>query len=171
MTSWPPLILSHRHRFCSGAHVQWHLGRLWCYQSQNTGRQTADWVWHYSYSIELDFFPGDPSVSASEVHHHQPYQWTLDHARVSPGAYLVCVIGQLTNNFDIGYNKYADDTQLYIALLASPQRVLIQFEMFSSDLQPLFWRNGLLLNPDKSEVAFFEWNKNFNVCTASVQCA
>ena len=70
-------------------------------------------------------------------------------------ASFVAPISQLISNYGIGYHKYADDTQLYAALLASPQTALNQLKMCSSDLQLWFWRKDLLLNPDKSEVAFF----------------
>ena len=66
----------------------------------------------------------------------------------------VAPIGRLIDSFNVGCHKYADDTQLYTALKSSPQMALDQLERCSTELQLWFWRNDLLLNPDKSEVCF-----------------
>ena len=80
-------------------------------------------------------------------------------ARVSLGAYLVYVAPSVDSSATgIGYHKYANDTQFYSALLASLPTDLNQLKMCSSALQLGFWRIDLLLNSDKSEVAFFGTN-------------
>ena len=55
----------------------------------------------------------------------------------------------------IGFHKYADDTQLYISLQQPITLSLDSLARCTTDLQHWYWSNDLLLNPDKSEVAFF----------------
>ena len=63
--------------------------------------------------------------------------------RVIPRAYLVDFtcrpIGRLINNFGIGYHKYTDESLLYTALLASPQKVFNHFKMCSPSIN--YWFN------------------------------
>ena len=55
--------------------------------------------------------------------------------------------------------KYADDTQLFIAVRAATiQSDLSVIEACSTSVQQWFAINELLLNPDKSEVIFFSTN-------------
>ena len=53
------------------------------------------------------------------------------------------------------YHKYADDTQLYTSLTVPAGSNLDRLARCTSELQHWYWTNGLLLNPAKSEVAFF----------------
>ena len=53
------------------------------------------------------------------------------------------------------YHKYADDTQLYTSLTVPAGSSLDRLARCTSELQHWYWANGLLLNPTKSEVAFF----------------
>jgi Reverse transcriptase (RNA-dependent DNA polymerase) len=62
----------------------------------------------------------------------------------------VSPIGRLIQNHEIDYHCYADDTQLYTALDFNHSR-LSKMESCINELQCWFWKNDLLLNPDKSE--------------------
>jgi hypothetical protein len=70
-------------------------------------------------------------------------------------AAYVTSIGRLINSFDVNYHQYADDTQLYTKLSTTPSTGLNKLQQCVSSLQHWFWSNGLLLNPDKSSIAFF----------------
>ena len=67
----------------------------------------------------------------------------------------VAPISLLINSYGINHHKYADDTQLYTALVKPPRNDLQRLESCAAGLQHWFWENDLLLNPDKSEVCFF----------------
>ena len=67
----------------------------------------------------------------------------------------VAPVGHLISSVDVGYHKYTDDRQLYTALTAPLQTAMDRLDRCSSQLQLWFWRDDLLLNPDKSEIAFF----------------
>ncbi|HSN23842.1 MAG TPA: reverse transcriptase family protein, partial [Methylomicrobium sp.] len=64
-------------------------------------------------------------------------------------------VGRLIASHGIGFHKYADDTQLYISLQQPITPSLDTLAQCTTDLQHWYWSNDLLLNPDKSEVAFF----------------
>jgi len=64
----------------------------------------------------------------------------------------VASVGRLISSFGVGY---ADDSQLYTKLSAGPSSGLDRLQRCVSSLQRWFWSNGLLLNPDKSSIAFF----------------
>lgn len=64
-------------------------------------------------------------------------------------------VGRLIAGHGIGFHKYADDTQLYISLQQPISLGLDSLAQCTTDLQHWYWSNDLLLNPDKSEVAFF----------------
>ena len=64
-------------------------------------------------------------------------------------------VGRLIASHGIGFHKYADDTQLYISLQQPVALSLDSLARCTTDLQHWYWSNDLLLNPDKSEVAFF----------------
>ena len=64
----------------------------------------------------------------------------------------VAAIGRLIHNLGIGYHQYADDTQLYSKLEVPVTASLATFQQCVTALHACFSQNGLLLNPDKSEV-------------------
>ena len=75
---------------------------------------------------------------------------------LGPLLYTVYVapIGRLIHNLGVNYHQCADDTQLYTKLevpvtasLATPQQCV-------TALHAWFSQNGLLLNPDKSEIMY-----------------
>ena len=53
------------------------------------------------------------------------------------------------------YHKFADDTRLYTSLTVLAGSSLDRLARCTLELQHLYWANGLLLNPTKSEVVFF----------------
>ena len=55
------------------------------------------------------------------------------------------LIGRVINSYQL--SQYADDTQLYTALVKSPENALQHVESFTVGLQHWFWENDLLLNP------------------------
>jgi len=55
----------------------------------------------------------------------------------------------------IYYHKYADDTQPYTFLTDSLGSCLDRLALCTAELQHWYWANDLLLNPDRSEAAFF----------------
>jgi hypothetical protein len=63
-------------------------------------------------------------------------------------------VGRLIESCNVGYHAYADDTQLFTALKASVGDGIGRLVHCAETLQTWFWQNGLLLNPDKSEVIF-----------------
>ena len=67
----------------------------------------------------------------------------------------VSPIGRLIENCNISYHAYADDTQLFTALTSSVGNNINRLVSCVESLQSWFWHNGLLLNPDKSEIIFF----------------
>ena len=64
-------------------------------------------------------------------------------------------VGRLITGYGIDFHKYADDTQLYISLKQPVHPSLDSLAQCTTNLQHWYWSNDLLLNPDKSEVAFF----------------
>ena len=68
---------------------------------------------------------------------------------------FVSPIGLVFDSFEVGYHSYADDAQLYAALRSTPASNFDRLSNCTAALQHWFWRNDLLLNPDKSEAAFF----------------
>ena len=67
---------------------------------------------------------------------------------------FVSPIGRLIENCNISYHAYADDTQLFTALTSSVGNNINRLVSCVESLQSWFWHNGLLLNPDKSEIIF-----------------
>ena len=76
---------------------------------------------------------------------------------VGPVLFTVYVspIGRLIESFSIEYCGYADDTQLYTALKGDMGPGLDKLSQCTIALQHWFWINSLLLNPDKSDAAFY----------------
>lgn len=70
-------------------------------------------------------------------------------------------VGRLITSHRINFHKYADDTQLYISLQPSIDLSLDSLARCTTHLQHWYWSNDLLLNPDKSEVAFFGTRQRF----------
>jgi len=67
----------------------------------------------------------------------------------------IAPIGRLIEQHGMHYHKYADDTQLYTSLTVPAGSSLDLLPRCTSELQHWYWANGLLLNPRKSEMAFF----------------
>ena len=63
-------------------------------------------------------------------------------------------IGRLINSYDINNYKYADETQLYTALVKPHRNNMQRFEPCTAGFQHCFFENDLLLIPDNSEVCF-----------------
>ena len=68
----------------------------------------------------------------------------------------VATVGRLIRSFGVGFQKYADDMQLLTVRTAPLQTAMDRLDRCSSERQLWFWRNDLPLNPDKSEIAFFD---------------
>ena len=65
----------------------------------------------------------------------------------------VSPVGDLIDSFGVSYHQFADDTQLFVAMNASDAApTLDSVARCSSAVRLWFLRNGLQLNPDKSEV-------------------
>jgi len=61
-------------------------------------------------------------------------------------------ISGVIESYGIGFHQYADDTQLYTAVVSSNHDEGIrQLELCCSAVRDWFSRNGMMLNPDKSE--------------------
>jgi len=67
----------------------------------------------------------------------------------------IAPIGRLIEQHGMHCHKYADDTQLYTSLTVPAGSSLDHLARCTSELQHWYWANGLLLNPTKSELAFF----------------
>jgi len=63
------------------------------------------------------------------------------------------------------YHKFVDDTQPYTSLTVLAGSSLDRLARCTSELQHWYWANGLLLNPTKSEVAFFGTNQRLQQVT------
>ena len=66
----------------------------------------------------------------------------------------VAPIGRLIHNLGVNYHQYADDNQLYTKLEVPVSASLATLQQCVTALHVWFSRNGLLLNPDKSEVMY-----------------
>ena len=66
----------------------------------------------------------------------------------------IALIGRLIHNLGVNYHQYADDTQLYTKLEVPVSASLATLQQCVTALHVWFSRNGLLLNPDKSEVMY-----------------
>jgi len=65
----------------------------------------------------------------------------------------VSPMADVIQQFGVQFHQYADDTQLYFAVKSSSDTEnLANMEQCSSSLQDWFINNGMMLNPDKSEV-------------------
>ena len=75
---------------------------------------------------------------------------------LGPLLYTVYVapIGRLIHNLGVNYHQYADDTQLYTKLEVPVSASLATLQKCVAALHAWFSQNGLLLNPDKSEVMY-----------------
>ena len=75
---------------------------------------------------------------------------------LGPLLYTVYVapIGRLIHNLGVNYHQYADDTQLYTKLEVPVSASLATLQQCVTALHAWFSQNGLLLNPDKSEVMY-----------------
>ena len=154
-------LLPRQLRFSSGGRRPRHLGRLRRCQSQNTGQYTQhefgiteiplDWISSY---LSCRFFCVRIGSSSSFT--------VTTNTGVPQGSILgpilfasyVALIDRLVSNIDIGYKQIRRRYTVEYRF-TSPQTALNQLEMCSSELLLWFWRNDLLLNPEKSEVAFF----------------
>ena len=118
------------------------------------GIEGAALLWIDSHLSNRTFFVrvGGSSSSVAESSSGVPHGSVLGPILFT--AY-VAPIGRLIESFGVAYHKYADDTQLYTALIAKSDICMSLLESCSSALQQWFWENDLLLNPDKSEVCFF----------------
>ena len=74
----------------------------------------------------------------------------------------VAPTGRLINSYGFSYRKYADETQIYTALVKPPENDLFGVESCTAGLQHWFPENDLLLNPDKSKVCFFDTGQNWS---------
>ena len=74
----------------------------------------------------------------------------------------VSPIGRLIESFGIEYYGYADDNQLYTALKGDMGPGLDKLLQCTIALQHWFWINSLLLNPDKSDAAFYGTRPGLN---------
>ena len=67
----------------------------------------------------------------------------------------VSPIAEVITSHGVQFHQYADDTQLYIA--AKSQSVIKALEECTLAVRDWFTKNGMLLNPDKSEVPLVVW--------------
>ena len=65
-------------------------------------------------------------------------------------AYFSSPIAEVITSFGVQFHKYADDTQLYVAVKYDED--VEKLEKCTIAVRDWFTRNGMLLNPDKSEV-------------------
>jgi len=95
---------------------------------------------------------GKSSLAAVPVHVGVPQCPVL-----GPILFITCIapIGRLIEQHGMHYHKYTDDTQLYTSLTVPAGSSLDRLARCTSELQHWYWAYGLLLNPRKSEVAFF----------------
>jgi len=113
----------------AGTALQW-------FQSYLSGR---------TYSVRVGSTSSSPVSVSSGVPQGSVLGPLLFTVYVSP-------IGRLIQSCQVGYHAYADDTQLFTALKTSVQDNISRLVQCVETLQTWFWHNGLLLNPDKSEV-------------------
>ena len=86
---------------------------------------------------------------------------------LGPLLYTVYVapIGRLIHNLGVNYHQYADDTQLYTKLEVPVTASLATLQQCVAALHAWFSQNGLLLNPNKSEV-IGPTSGPYNVCAS-----
>ena len=67
----------------------------------------------------------------------------------------VSPIGCLIESIGTEFHANADDTQIYTTLMTDTEPGLERLSKYTVALQYWFWKNDLLLNPDKSDVTLY----------------
>src|SRR5664279_4512763 len=118
-----------------------------------------DWIASYLTGHTSTVHVGSSTSSVTTAQYGVPQGLVL-----GPILYTVYVasVGRLISSFGVGYHQYADDTQLYTKLSNEPSTGLNKLQQCVSSLQHWFWSSGLLLNPDKSSIAFFGTRERLN---------
>jgi hypothetical protein len=114
--------------------------------------KALDWVQSYLSKRSFSVRVGDSTCPSVSVQSGVPQGSVLGPILFTT---YISPVGRLVDRCQISYHKYADDTQLYTALKSSPGVNIKRLGDCVEKLQIWFWQNNLLLNPDKSEVAYF----------------